>query len=280
MPDATPKPAPAVEMPAFDAPAPEARRMVGRVCIVTGAASGIGRATARLLAAHGAHVVIADVSTEVIEGGAPTAELIAADGHEARFVRTDVADAAQVEALVADTAARFGRLDVIVNNACIRHARPLLELDEADWQRVLDVNLGGVYRCCRAAVRQMLSQAPIDEVRGRIVNLSSQHGMICAPGDLAYGTSKAGVDYLTRQVATDYASQGIVCNAVAPGKIQTGAGGRAIDPAVMARAERRTPWPRLGRPIDVARAVLFLASAEASFVTGATLMVDGGWMAA
>ena len=142
------------------------------------------------------------------------------------------------------------------------------------------MNLTGVYRCCRAALRQMVTQEPVDEVRGRIVNLASQHGMIAAPGDLAYGTSKAAIGYLTRQVAADYAPQRIVCNAVAPGKIQTGAGGRAVDPVVMERAVRRTPWPRLGRPQDVAAAVLFLASSEASFVTGAQLMVDGGWMAA
>jgi len=262
---------------------PDARRMQGQVCIVTGAASGIGRAIARLLARHGATVVVADTVTEVIEGGAPTAEVIEAEGGHALFHRTDVADSAQVDALVADTVARHGRLDLLVNNACIRHARPLLELDEADWQRVLDVNLGGVYRCCRAAVRQMVTQQAHDaagEVRGRIVNLSSQHGMIAAPGDLAYGTSKAGIAYLTRQVAADYAAQGIVCNAVAPGKIQTGAGGRAVDPAVLDRANRRTPWPRLGQPDDVAQAVLFLASSEARFITGAELMVDGGWMAA
>ena len=259
---------------------PAPARMAGKVCIVTGAASGIGRATARLLAAHGASVVVADVTTEVVEGGVPTTELIAADGHEALFLRADVSDTAQVDALVAAAVARFGRLDVMVNNACVRHARPLLELEDADWQRVLDVNLSGVFRCCRAAVRQMLLQAPVDEVRGRIVNLASQHGMIAAPGDLAYGVSKAGVGYLTRQIATDYAPHRIVCNAVAPGKIQTGAGGRALDPVVMERAVRRTPWPRLGLPEDVARAVLFLASSEASFVTGAQIMVDGGWMAA
>jgi len=271
---------------------PDARRMRGRVCIVTGASSGIGRAIARLLARHGATVVVADIDTAVVEGGAPTAGVIAAEGGVAEFVRTDVADSAQVEALVAGTVARHGRLDVLVNNACVRHARPLLELDDADWQRVLDVNLGGVFRCCRAAVRQMVGQAPLPpldgadgaddepEVRGRIVNLSSQHGLIAAPGDLAYGTSKAAIAYLTRQVAADYAARGIVCNAVAPGKVQTGAGGRAVDPDVLARAHRRTPWPRLGRPGDVARAVLFLASGEATFVTGAELMVDGGWMAA
>ncbi|QHJ01680.1 SDR family oxidoreductase [Xylophilus rhododendri] len=260
--------------------APAAQRLAGQVCIVTGAASGIGRAIARLFARHGATVVLADVTTEVIEGGAPTAEVIAHEGGTAVFERTDVSDTAQVQALVDGTVARFGRLDVLVNNACIRHARPLLELEETDWQRVLDVNLGGVFRCCRAAIRQMAGQAADAQgVRGRIVNLSSQHGMIAAPGDLAYGTSKAGIDYLTRQVAADYAAAGIVCNAVAPGKIQTGAGGRAVDPVVLDRATRRTPWPRLGRSQDVAQAVLFMADPETSFVTGTTLMVDGGWMA-
>lgn len=257
-----------------------ARRMEGQVCIVTGAASGIGRAIARLLAQHGATVIVADITTNVSEGGIPTTELITADGNHAMFRQTDIAQADQVTAMVTEIAARFGRLDVLVNNACIRHARPLLELEEADWNRVLRVNLTGVYLCCRAAVKQMVKQEPRDEVRGRIVNLSSQHGMIAAPDDLAYGVSKAGIAYLTRQVATDYAGQRIVCDAVAPGKIQTGQGGRALDPTVMERATRRTPWPRLGHPDDVARAVLYLASSDASFVTGVNLMVDGGWMAA
>ena len=124
-----------------------AARMAGQVCIVTGAASGIGRAIARLLAAHGANVVVADVITEAIEGGAPTVAAIEAAGGRAAFIATDVVSTVEVDALVAQTVARFGRLDVLVNNACIRHARPLLDLEEADWQRVLDVNLSGVYRC-------------------------------------------------------------------------------------------------------------------------------------
>ncbi|BAF90368.1 putative dehydrogenase [Azorhizobium caulinodans ORS 571] len=259
---------------------PDARRLTGRVAIVTGGASGIGRAISRLFAAHGARVIVADVTQTVIEGGTPTVELIAAEGGQALFQRCDVSDGAQVDALVARAVAEFGALDVMVNNACIRHPRPLLELDVADWKRVLDVNLTGVLLCCQAAVRQMLMQAPRDEVRGRLINLSSQHGMIAAPGDLAYGTTKAAIDYMTRQIAADYAKEGIVCNAVAPGKIVTGQGGRLLDEDVLDRARRRTPWPRFGRPEDVARAALFLASDEASFITGETLMVDGGWMAA
>ena len=251
-----------------------------QVWIVTGAASGIGRAIARLFASHGARVVIADVTQDVVEGGVPTVDMIAAEGGKAVYLQTDVSQRGQVEAMLAETVSGYGRLDGIVNNACIRHARPLLEMDESDWERVLKVNLTGTYLCCRAAVGQMITQEPRGEVRGRIVNLSSQHGMIAAPSDIAYGTTKAAIAYLTKQIATDYARQGIVCNAVAPGKIQTSATGRAIDPGVLDRAYRRTPWPRLGRPDDVARAALFLASDDASFVTGINLMVDGGWTAA
>ncbi|GGF77881.1 short-chain dehydrogenase [Azorhizobium oxalatiphilum] len=259
---------------------PDARRLDKRVAIVTGGASGIGRAICRLFAAHGALVVVADVTEQAIEGGESTVPLITAEGGTAIFQHCDISDSAQVDALIARTVAEFGALDVIVNNACIRHPRPLMELAEADWKRVLDVNLTGVFLCCQAAVRQMLTQEPRDEVRGRIVNLSSQHGMIAAPGDLAYGTTKAAIAYMTRQIASDYAKDGIVCNAVAPGKIVTGQGGRLLDEDVLDRARRRTPWPRFGKPDDVARGALYLASDDASFVTGVNLMVDGGWMAA
>ncbi len=259
-------------------------RLKDRVAIVTGGASGIGRAIARRFAEEGARVIVADVTTEPREGGEPTQDVIVAAGGTALFTLTDVSKWDEVDALVGATVARFGRLDVMVNNAAVFAGKALLEEDEAGWDRIMAVNLKGVFFGCKRAVQQMLTQEPIGEpqgeARGRIVNLSSQHGMICAPNDIAYGVSKAGCAYITRQIAADYAERGIVCNAVAPGKILTGKPGRAQSPEALARAHARTPMARLGAPRDVANAALFLASDEASYMTGVNLMVDGGWMAA
>lgn len=255
-------------------------RLEGQTAIVTGASSGIGRAIARRFAREGATVVCADITTDVVEGGEPVAEVIAREGGRALFRRTDVSDAASVERVVAEAAALTGRLDVLVNDAVVRGGTALLDTEEADWDRVMAVNLKGVYLCCRAAVRQMLTQPVVDEARGRIVNISSQHGMIAAPQDFTYGVSKAGVVYMTRQIAADYAEDHIVCNAVAPGKIITGKPGRTASPEAIAYSRARTPTPRLGRPDDVANAALFLATREASFIAGHNLLVDGGWMAA
>jgi NAD(P)-dependent dehydrogenase (short-subunit alcohol dehydrogenase family) len=254
-------------------------RLRDKVVVVTGGASGIGRAIATLFAREGAKVVIGDVTEMPLEGGPPTREVIAAEGGTVRFRRCDVAVWQDVAALVGDAVTAFGRLDVMVNNAAIRgEGRPLLETSEADWDRVMAVNAKGVFFGCKAAVVQFLAQDPVNEVRGRIVNISSQHGMVAAPGKIAYGTGKAAAAYITKQVAVDYAKQGIVCNAVAPGRILTGrpagAGTDAMEYSVM-----RTPMPRLGRPMDVAQAALFLASDEATYLTGHNLLVDGGWMA-
>lgn len=255
-------------------------RLSGRTAIVTGGSSGIGRAIARLFAQEGANVVVADITQEVVEGGPPVLEAIRADGYEASFTRCDVSQASEVEALFAATVTKHGTIDILVNNAAIRGGQPLADTEEALWDSVMAVNLKGAFLCARAAVRQMLRQPIVDEARGRIVNISSQHGMIAAPEDFAYGVSKSGIVYMTRQIATDYGRQHIVCNAVAPGKILTGKTGRAIEPRWIEYSEARTPSPRLGTPQDVARAALFLASGEASFVNGHNLMVDGGWMAA
>ena len=255
------------------------RRLQGKTAIVTGASSGIGRAIAITFARHGANVVMADVRDDPREGGDPTPTAIEREGGRGRFVHADVSRWRDVDALVQAAVDDFGRLDVMVNNAAISPDLSLLETSEEDWDRVMAINLKGVFFGCKRAVQQMLEQDPVDDVRGRIVNVSSQHGMISAPNALAYGTSKAGVVYLTRQVAADHAARGIVCNAVAPGKIETGKPGPAASEAALRYSRERTPMPRLGRPQDVANAALFLASDEATFITGENLMVDGGWMA-
>jgi glucose 1-dehydrogenase len=250
-----------------------------KVAVVTGASSGLGRAIAIRYAREGAKVVLADLRDAPIEGGISTREVIEAAGGTAFACHTDVANRADVDHLVTMTAERYGRLDIMVNNAATYTGTNLLETTEEQWERVMRVNLSGMFFGCKRAVQQMLTQEPVDEVRGRIVNISSQHGMVASPGDFPYGVSKGGTVQLTRQIAVDHARDLIVCNAVAPGKIITGKPGAANDPEALDYSRRRTPWPRLGRPEDVAGAALFLASGLASFVTGVNLMVDGGWMA-
>ena len=164
------------------------KRLAGKVAIVTGGASGIGRAITRLFAQEGATVVIADVTETVREGGAPTHELLRAEGFPVEFVKTDVSAESEAEAVVRHTSERHGRLDILVNDAAIGLGKPLLATSRQEWDQVLAVNLTGVFLMCRAAVRQMLRQEPRNETRGRIVNISSQHGMIAAPEDIAYGT--------------------------------------------------------------------------------------------
>ena len=251
----------------------------GKVAVVTGASSGLGRAIAIRYAAEGAHVVLADVRESPIEGGEPTRAEIARAGGTAISVATDVSVWDDIDCLVETAVTRFGRLDVMVNNAATYTGTNLLETSATQWESVLRVNLTGMFHGCKRAVQQMLTQEPIGEVRGRIVNVSSQHGMVASPGDFPYGVTKGGTVQLTRQVAVDHAPDLIVCNAVAPGKIITGKPGAANDPHALEYSRQRTPWPRLGRPEDVAGAALFLGSPLASFVTGINLMVDGGWMA-
>jgi NAD(P)-dependent dehydrogenase (short-subunit alcohol dehydrogenase family) len=252
----------------------------GKVAIVTGASSGIGRAIALRFASEGANVILADITTEPQEGGERTVDLIRLNGGSSLFVAADVSKIAEVDRLVRETVRRHSRLDVMVNNAATYVSKRLIETTEDDWNQVIGVNLSGMFFGCQAAVRQMLTQAPRNEVRGRIVNITSQHGMISAPDDFAYGVSKAGGVYMTRQIAADYAKDLIVCNAVAPGKIVTGKPGIAVDSAKLDYARRRTPMPRFGVPEDVANAALYLASDQSTFMTGVNLLVDGGWMAA
>ena len=255
--------------------------MSGRGAIVTGAASGIGRAIAIRLAADGFDVICADVRRDPITGGDPTDAVIAAAGGKALHVDADVSLPEDCERLVAIAVDRTGALDVLVNNAAIagRHSKPLVETEVADFDAVMAVNLRGPFVLSRAAVRQMLAQPLRDEVRGRIVNITSQHGLVGAPGHFSYAVSKGGLLQMTRQIAVEHGKDGILCNSVSPGKIVTGTpGDLSADEAGLAYVQSRTPFSRLGRAEDVAAAVAYLAS-EASYTSGANLMVDGGWMA-
>jgi NAD(P)-dependent dehydrogenase (short-subunit alcohol dehydrogenase family) len=253
--------------------------LTDKIAIVTGASSGIGRAIALSFAAEGATVVIADIVQEALEGGETTLALISLSGGRAYFEQTDVAQWDQVDALVSKTVERHGRLDIMVNNAAIFSGTGLLETTDAQWAHVMGVNLTGMFNGCKRAVQQMITQQPHSDVRGRIINLGSQQGIVTSPHDTPYGVSKAGAIYLTKQIAVDYAEQLIVCNCISPGKIVTGKPGLPMDPALLENARRRTPWPRLGRPEDIANAAVFLASDRATFITGSNLVVDGGWLA-
>ena len=255
--------------------------MTQRSAIVTGAASGIGRAIALRLAADGYNVVLGDVRRTPITGGDPTVDVILEAGGSGVHVEADVARPADCDNLIETAVALTGSLDLLVNNAALAgsHSKPLVDTDEDDWDAIMAVNLRGPYLLCRAAVRQMLTQEPIGEVRGRIVNITSQHGMVGAPGAFAYSVSKGGLVQLTRQVAVEHGRDGILCNAVAPGKIVTGTpGDLSTTEEGLAYVRSRTPFGRLGRPDDVATAVCFLAT-SASYVSGINLLVDGGWMA-
>jgi NAD(P)-dependent dehydrogenase (short-subunit alcohol dehydrogenase family) len=250
------------------------KRLLGKTALITGASSGIGRAIAMKFHEEGAQLLLMDITEQVVEGGEPTHRIL-----NVPFFQGDVSKEADVEEAVHRTTALTGRFDIVVNDAVARLGKKLTDTSLEEWNRMMAVNVAGVFLMCRAAVRQMLTQAIRNEARGRIVNISSQHGMISAPEDIAYGTSKAAVVYMTRQIASDYGKDSIICNAVAPGKILTGKTGRAIEPRWLDYSHARTPLPRLGRSEDVANAALFLASDEASYITGENLMVDGGWMA-
>ena len=232
-------------------------------------------------AAEGAHVVVSDVRTDPREGGEPTVDVIAERGGSAEYVEADASRWADIDRLVSRAVEATGRLDVMVNNAIVAgaHSKGLLETEEEDWDAIMAVGLRGVFLCCKRAVQEMLTQDEVAETRGRIINISSQHGMIGTPGHVAYCTAKGGIVNLTRQLAVDFARRGIIVNAIAPGKILTRPADEPDSPEILAYSHARTPFSRLGRPDDVAAAAVFLASDEATYISGTNLLVDGGWMA-
>jgi 3-oxoacyl-[acyl-carrier protein] reductase len=245
-------------------------RIAGRVAIITGSTSGIGRASAELFAREGARVVVngrrAELGAQVVAG-------IRAAGGEAVFYHADITERGSIEQLVAFAVATYGRLDILMNNAWSGSTESITEIEEEEWDAGMAIALKTVYLGCRHAIPAMIASGG-----GSIINTSSVHGLLASRRYSPYDAAKAAIINLTRQVAVEYGPQGIRCNAVCPGWIvvESHLAHGDIAPEDMRFTELIYPVGRPGKPIDVARAALFLASDEASFISGQALAVDGG----
>jgi NAD(P)-dependent dehydrogenase (short-subunit alcohol dehydrogenase family) len=246
----------------------------GKVGLVTGGTSGIGRETAVLFAKSGAKVVVAGRREKE---GEETIELIRNAGGDSLFVKTDVSKASEVEALIQKTVERFGRLDVAFNNAGIEGVwSPIIRQSEEDWDQTIAINLKGVWLCLKCEIRQMLKQGGA----GAIVNMASTMGLVGSAGAAAYSASKHGVIGLTQTAALENAKSGIRVNAVCPGFIETPMADRMFRlPGVHKYVLSCHPIGRLGRPMEIAEAVVWMCSDRASFMTGQSLVLDGGFLA-
>jgi NAD(P)-dependent dehydrogenase (short-subunit alcohol dehydrogenase family) len=246
-------------------------RFKGKVAIVTGGTGEIGRATAVQLASEGAKVLIADLGAE----GAKVAAELSRDGREIAFCETDVSKEADVIAMVKAATGRWGRLDVMVANAGVSGRGRTDDTPLAEWERILGVNLTGVFLCGKHAYGAMKAAGG-----GAIVNTASIMGLVAVPGAVSYASSKGAVVNMTRATALDYAKDNIRVNAVCPGFMESRMKGiTAATAADLGSLAARHPLGRLGKPSEIAKAIAFLASEDASFITGHSLLVDGGYVA-
>jgi glucose 1-dehydrogenase len=242
------------------------KELKGKIALVTGGASGIGYACAEIFAREGAKVWIADSNAEA---GAKAARKL-----KAEFVACDVGDAKQAQALLDAIARKAKRLDILVNNAGIAPGKPFLDMTEADWDRVIRVNLKGAFLVGQAAAKLMVAK----KTPGAIINMSSVNAVLAIPGLAAYNVSKGGINQLTRVMALELAPHGIRVNAIGPGTIATELARKAVlgSPEAKTKIMSRTPMGRLGEPEEVAELALFLASKRSSYMTGQIVYVDGG----
>jgi len=243
-----------------------------KVAVVTGGARGIGRACAERFARSGARVVVADIDEDA--GEALVSEL----GGEARFIDCDVGEKLDIRNMIAEAVDTFGRIDILINNAAINHKSPFLDLQEEDFDRILRVNLKGSFLVGQAVARQMVEQAEENDRKpGVIVNMSSINAEATNATQLAYAVSKGGVRQLTKSMAMALAPWGIRVNAVGPGTVSTDMNSDSLtDPALRKRVLSRTPLGRVGEAREIASVAAFLASDDASYMTGQTVYVDGG----
>jgi len=247
--------------------AEEGLKLAGKVALVTGAAQGIGKAVALLLARNGANIVVSDIN---LEKAAETAREIESIGVKAMALKVNVASLDDVEQMTGAILEKFGKIDILVNNAGITRDKLILRMTEEDWDAVLDVNLKGTFHCTKTVVRHMAKQRS-----GKIVSIASVVGEMGNAGQVNYAASKAGVIGLTKTIAREFAQRGINVNAIAPGYIETPMT-EVLPEKVKEELKRLIPMERLGKPEDIAEAVLFLVSEGSNYITGHVLKVNGG----